>query len=449
MRRRRVKWNRVLLFVVAPLLVLTLLIVYGSRSCEHRGEPGFTPEMIDTVTPIEPTYFYGIYIDSMYVEEGQITPGQYLSSLFASKGISPQVTDYIARNHKDVFDVGKIRAGNQYYFLMTNDTLETPLFWIYEMDRRNYAIFSLTDSLTAWHFQKDLDVQLARTSGVITSSLWNAVINNGGDANLAVHLSDVYAWSIDFFGIQEGDCFDVVYDRQFIDGEPVGMGEVIYSEFVHCGDTLRAIAYEQDDMLGFYNEKGENLRKAFLKAPLNYRRISSTFSNSRYHPVLKIYRPHHGVDYAAPAGTPVSSIGDGVVIKKAYQAGGAGYYLKIKHNATYTTSYMHLQSYAKGIAEGVRVKQGQVIGYVGSTGIATGPHLDFRVYKDGTAIDPLKMESPPADPIKKEDMEEFTRFVRYWMEAMRHPGVPEPYQAPEPPRLDSLSMDSLALNPQA
>lgn len=437
MRYRTKRRIRVLLFLAAPILLLTLLISYCSRSCSHRDEPGFTPEMIDTITPVEPTYFYGICVDSMYIEEGQIEKGQFLSTLFASKGISPRVTDHIARNHKDVFDVGKIRAGNRYYFLMTNDTLETPLFWIYEIDRRNYALFSLTDSLTAWNFQKDMEVRLARTSGVIRTSLWKAVIENGGDANLAVHLSDVYAWTIDFFGIQEGDAFDVVYDRQYIDGQPVGMGEVIYCDFVHCGDTLRAIAYEQNEQLGFYNEKGENLRKAFLKAPLNYRRISSTFSNSRYHPVLKIYRPHHGVDYAAPAGTPVSSIGDGVVVKKAYQANGAGYYLKIKHNSTYTTSYMHLQSYAKGIAEGVRVKQGQVIGYVGSTGASTGPHLDFRVFKDGTPIDPLKMESPPADPIKKEDMEKFTRVARYWMKAMKFPEVPEPYQEPIP-QPDSL-----------
>ena len=437
MRRRTKRRIRVLLLIAAPLLLLALLIAYCSRSCEHRDEPGFTPEMIDTVVPVEPTYFYGICIDSMYVEEGQVEKGQFLSTLFASKGISPRVTDHIARNHRDVFDVGKIRAGNRYYFLMTNDTLETPLFWIYEIDRRNYALFSLTDSLTAWRYQKDLEVQLARTSGVITSSLWNAVIANGGDANLAVHLSDVYAWSIDFFGIQEGDCFDVVYDRHFVDGEPVGMGEVIYCEFVHCKDTLRAVAYEQDGITGYYNEKGENLKKAFLKAPLNYRRISSTFSNSRYHPVLKIYRPHHGVDYAAPAGTPVVSIGDGTVIKKAYQAGGAGYYLKIRHNSTYTTSYMHLQGYAKGIAEGVRVKQGQVIGYVGSTGVSTGPHLDFRVFKNDTPIDPLKMESPPADPVKKEDMEQFTRVARYWMQAMRRPGTPEPYQEPVP-QSDSL-----------
>ena len=444
MRRNKVNWKRVLL-LAAPVAVLVLLITYCCRSRSHRGEQGFDESMIDTVTPVEPTYFYGICIDSMYVEEGQIQQGQFLSTLFASKGISPKVTDYVARNHKDVFDVSKIRTGNHYYFLLTNDTLETPLFWIYEIDRRNYALFSLTDSLTAWRFQKDLEVRLSRTSGVINSSLWNAVIANGGDANLAVHLSDVYAWTIDFFGIQEGDCFDVVYDRQFIDGQPVGMGEVICCNFVHRGDTIRAIAYEQDGILGFYNEKGENLRKAFLKAPLNYRRISSTFSNSRYHPVLKIYRPHHGVDYAAPAGTPVVSIGDGTVIKKAYQAGGAGYYLKIKHNATYTTSYMHLKSYAKGIAEGVRVKQGQVIGYVGSTGVSTGPHLDFRVFKNDTPIDPLKMESPPADPIKKADMEQFTKVARYWMKALQEPGVPEPYQEPEPQQ-DSLSMP---LNPPA
>lgn len=424
------------------LLVLSVavLVLFSIRLCHHRGEPGYPEEEADSIAVREPVFLYGICVDSMYVEEGQIQSGQYLSTLFASKGISPKVTDHIARNHQAVFDVRKLRAGNRYYFLMTNDTLETPLFWIYEIDRRNYALFSLTDSLTAWRYQKDMEVRLERTSGTITSSLWNAVIDNGGDANLAVRLSDVYAWTIDFFGLQTGDCFDVVYDRQFVDDEPVGMGDVIYCNFVHCGDTICAIAFEQDGQQGFYNEKGENLRKAFLKAPLNYRRISSTFSNNRYHPVLKYYRPHHGVDYAAPAGTPVSSIGDGVVIKKAYQANGAGYYLKIKHNATYTTSYMHLQGYAKGIAEGVRVKQGQVIGYVGSTGIATGPHLDFRVYKNDTPIDPLKLESPPADPVKKADMEQFLNQARYWMKVMRESGTPEPYPEPAPlPATDSLA----------
>lgn len=444
MSSRRINLKRVLLFLVAPVVLIVAVTIFCCRSCEHRGEPGYPSAETDTLTKVESSYFYGICIDSLYVEEGQVEPGQYLSTIFASQGISPAVTDHIARHHQDVFDVGKIRSGNRYYFLRTNDTLETPLFWIYQIDRRNYALFSLTDSLTAWRFQKEMEVRLARTSGTITSSLWNAVIQNGGDGSLAVHLSDVYAWTIDFFGIQEGDSFDVIYDRQYIDGEPVGMGEVIFCNFVHVGDTLRAMAFEQDGKLEFFNEKGENLRKAFLKAPLNYRRISSTFSNSRLHPVFKYYRPHHGVDYAAPAGTPVSSIGDGVVIKKAYQANGAGYYLKIKHNDTYTTSYMHLKGYAKGIAEGVRVKQGQVIGYVGSTGASTGPHLDFRVFKNGTPVDPLKLESPPANPISAENKERFNDEVNYWMKALREPGVPEMYQE-APSVVDSLAIDSLAV----
>lgn len=438
MNWKRIHWGRVALFLVLPLVIVVFLIVFLCRSCDHRGEHGYVENTGDTLANGEPAYFYGICIDSLFVDEGRVEPNQYLSSLFASRGISPVVTDHIARHHQDVFDVSKIRSGNRYYFLCTNDTLETPVFWIYEIDRRNLALFSLTDSLTAWRYQKEMEVRMARTSGVITSSLWNAVIQNGGDASLAVHLSDVYAWTIDFFGIQEGDAFDVVYDRQYIDDAPVGMGEIAYCNFIHAGDTIRAIAYEQDGLLGFYNEKGVNLRKAFLKAPLNYRRISSTFSNSRFHPVFKYYRPHHGVDYAAPAGTPVSSIGDGVVIKKAYQARGAGYYLKIRHNDTYTTSYMHLKGYAKGIAEGKRVKQGQVIGYVGSTGASTGPHLDFRVFKNGTPIDPLKLESPPANPIKKEDMEQFRKVADYWMNAMREPGIPEMYQ--ETPVVDSLGL---------
>ena len=434
MNLRKLNWKRVIFVLILPLLIIIFGIILLCRSCAHRGEPGYD-DTTNAEIVNEPQYLYGICIDSMYVEEGKIQPNQYLSVLFNSKGINPQVTDHIARNCRDVFDVGKIKAGNRYYFLNSNDTLEQPLFWVYEIDRRNYALFSLTDSLTAWRYQKDLEVRSFRTSGVITSSLWNAVLKNGGDNNLAVALSDVYAWTIDFFGIQEGDCFDVVYDREFVDDEPIGMGDIYYCNFVHYGDTIRAIAYEQDGKVEYFNEKGENLRKAFLKAPLNYRRISSTFSNSRMHPVFKYRRPHHGVDYAAPAGTPVVSIGDGVIIKKAYQANGAGYYLKIRHNDTYTTSYMHLKGYAKGIAEGVRVKQGQVIGYVGSTGASTGPHLDFRVFKNGTPVDPLKMDSPPAEPIKKSEREQFNKVAAYWMQAMREEGTPEPYHESEPDTL--------------
>ena len=437
MSHKKILWGRMFLFLVLPIILIVAVIIFCRRSCEHRGEEVYVEPEEEVVA--EPQYLYGICIDSMYVEEGTVESGQFLSTLLCSKGVDSQVVEHIAREERDVFDVSKMRAGNHYTFLMTNDTLQKPLFWIYEIDYRNTAVFSLTDSLTAWRIEKDIDVKIERTSGTVTSSLWNAVVQNGGDPALAVKLSDVYAWTIDFFGIQEGDAFDAVYERKYVEDKSIGLGEVYFCNFVHVGDTICAVSFEQNDKTEYFNDKGENLRKAFLKAPLSYSRISSTFSNSRLHPVYKYYRPHHGVDYAAPAGTPVYSIGDGVVITKAYQKGGAGNYLKIKHNDTYTTSYMHLKGYAKGISQGCHVKQGQLIGYVGSTGASTGPHLDFRVFKNGTPIDPLKMDSPPADPIQNSNKEQFDKVVKYWRNALQSDEPLEPYHE-EVPVVDSLQM---------
>ena len=177
------------------------------------------------------------------------------------------------------------------------------------------------------------------------------------------------------------------------------------------GQDFYAIYFEQEDGQSYFDDKGQSLRKSFLKSPLKFSaRISSRFSNSRMHPVLRIRRPHHGVDYAAPTGTPVYSIGDGVITTKAYQAGGGGNYLKIRHNSVYTTSYMHLSKFASGISSGTRVKQGQLIGYVGSTGLSSGPHLDFRVFMNGIPIDPLKMKSPPAEPVSSANFERFNKI---------------------------------------
>jgi len=226
---------------------------------------------------------------------------------------------------------------------------------------------------------------------------------------LALELSDIFAWTIDFFAIQKGDRFRVIYDEQFVDSTSIGIGEIYAVQFDHYSEPNYAFRFLQDDRYDYFDEKGTSLRKAFLKAPLKFSRISSRFSSGRMHPVLRIRRPHHGVDYAAPKGTPVMSIGDGTVVAKAYQKGGGGNYLKIKHNSVYTTTYMHLSGYAKGIASGSRVKQGQVIGYVGATGLATGPHLDFRVAKNGSLVDPLKVKAPPVEPVKEENMARYNQ----------------------------------------
>jgi murein DD-endopeptidase MepM/ murein hydrolase activator NlpD len=177
---------------------------------------------------------------------------------------------------------------------------------------------------------------------------------------------------------------------------------------VHANEDFYAFRFTQNDEESYFDDKGKSLKKAFLKAPLKFSRISSVFSFSRFHPVLKIYRPHFGVDYAAPTGTPVVSIGDGTVIAKAYQPAGGGNYLKIKHNSLYTTSYMHLSGFGPGISQGVRVRQGQVIGYVGATGLASGPHLDFRVFMGGSPVDPLKVKAPPTEPVSEKYMASYT-----------------------------------------
>lgn len=208
--------------------------------------------------------------------------------------------------------------------------------------------------------------------------------------------------------MQKEDEFRVLYEQEYVDGKSLSNFSITGAVFKHADSLYYAIPFMQDNQVLFYNEHGKSLEGAFLKAPLDFFRISSRFSNSRYHPVLKRYRPHHGVDYAAPVGTPVYAVGSGVVIAKAFQAGGGGNYVKIKHNSTYTTVYMHLSKFASGLKVGKSVAQKEVIGYVGSTGIATGPHLDFRVYENGKAINPLTIRSQPKQPVSDENMPRFT-----------------------------------------
>jgi len=202
----------------------------------------------------------------------------------------------------------------------------------------------------------------------------------------------------------------VIYEEDFIGDESVGIRRVHAAEFEHAGSTIYAIPYIQDSTMSFFDTTGASLRKAFLKAPLRYSRISSRFSGGRMHPILKIVRAHHGVDYAAPLGTPVLAIGDGRVTSTAYE-NGSGRIVRITHNSVYSTAYMHLSRFGPGISPGVYVKQGQVIGYVGSSGLSTGPHLDFRFYRNGSPIDPLKVEAPPVNPVAPEALVEFNRVA--------------------------------------
>ncbi|MFA8449187.1 MAG: peptidoglycan DD-metalloendopeptidase family protein [Bacteroidales bacterium] len=376
------------------------LAVMSCNQLDNNKESETSSIPVDSVAKPAPRIEWGMNIDSLKIQNGIVEKNQFLSELLQEYGVDYGVIDRMAKKSRDVFDVRKIRAGKPYAIISSvEDTLSKPLYFVYEPNKIDYVIYGLTDSLDIVCGEKPVQTRIMKSSGQIESSLWNAMVDNNTDPAMANELSEVFAWTIDFFGIQSGDFYKVIYEQKFVKDEPVGLGKIIAANFNHYGDNNFAFWFESDSTDGsYYDDKAGSLRRSFLKAPLKYKRISSRFSNSRLHPKLKIRRPHHGVDYAAPTGTPVHAVGDGTVIKAKY-SGGGGNMVKIKHNGTYSTAYLHLSKYGKGIRSGKRVKQGDVIGYVGSTGLSTGPHLDFRFYRNGVALNPLKVKSPPAKPV--------------------------------------------------
>ncbi|MCF8360318.1 MAG: M23 family metallopeptidase [Prolixibacteraceae bacterium] len=396
-------------YIAEILLVLFAAAVFASFTFFKKNNKS-TLQPSEKVQPeIVPNYAWGICIDSLIIDSLVVKRNQNLSDILMKRGISAYTIDRLVKNSKNIFDVRRIRSGNDYY-LLSPDTAGVPLYMVYEESLRDYCVFHLTDSLYTTRGQKNVDTTTCRLSGIIETSLWNSFSDRGVNPVLAIRLSDIYAWTIDFFGIQKGDRYKVIYDELYVEDRFAGFGKIHAAVFENMGVSVNAYYFASGGQSGYFDSEGNSLRKAFLKAPLNFSRISSRYSRSRMHPILKYRRPHLGVDYAAPKGTPVYSIGDGVVVKKAYQKRGGGYYLTIKHNSVYTSQYMHLNGYARGMAPGVRVTQGQLIGYVGKTGLATGPHLDFRIYKNGSPVDPLRVKAPPVEPVSEENMAAFVQL---------------------------------------
>ena len=343
---------------------------------------------------------FGFCPDSLSCVEGKVKNGQFFSNLLTSLGMSAQEGYNLTMACGDVFDVKNLRVGNSYKAYYDEKGVLRHI--VYDASRTSNIIFDCQSPYSVRKYEKPISVEQRYADVTISSSLWVDMRNAGVSPELIISLPDIYAWTVDFFGLQKGDRFRVLYEEKICDGEVVAVDTVRYATFTRGSEVLPSIMFDQKDGGNIYwNEKGESMRKAFLKAPLKFSRISSGFSYSRKHPVTRKVQPHTGIDYAAPKGTPVMTIGDGVVTSMKYEGAG-GNTIRIRHNSVYSTAYLHLSGYAKGLKVGQRVRQGQVIGYVGSTGRSTGPHLDFRVWKNGTPINPLKMDSPPAEPLKGE-----------------------------------------------
>ena len=376
-------------------------LMYLSR-CEPTNNKDV--EMSDTkelvIEEIE-TFVQG-YSEKLYsIDSGIVQPNQSLGQILPNYGVNYSTIVTLTDSFKDVFDVKKIYPNDKYYIVKSNDSLATPIDFLYEKSARELVVMHLNDSVSIDIVKKPITIELKEAGGVIKSSLWNSFMSNDLTPALVNRVANLYAWTIDFFGIQENDFYKIIYEAQYVDGQFIGVGKIKAILFNHMGKEFYAFDYDSPIEEGFhyYNENGESMKKALLSAPLEYVRISSKFSNSRLHPITKKYTPHHGVDYAAPTGTPVVSTGDGKVFFIG-KAGGAGKMIKIKHTfGDVITKYLHLSKYASGIKKGSFVKQGQKIAEVGNTGMSTGPHLDYRIYINGKAVDPLKMTVPSKDPI--------------------------------------------------
>lgn len=390
-------------------LLLPLLLALTTVSCSSRRSGAENSETAPK------NLVYGIDADNYRLETNEVTAGETMGRILNRYGVSAQTIDRLDRAAKDIFPLKNIRAGHRYTAFIHEDSLYTPHldYLAYETGLTDYVIFGFhdNDSLSIRRDTKPTLLRRTKRSAVITSSLWGAIMEQDLPYALAAEMEDIYQWTIDFFGIQKGDSFTVIYDERFIDDTVrAGIGRIWGAKFTQGGKEYYAIPFRQGGKIQYWEDDGASLRKQMLKAPLKYTRISSKFSYARKHPIYKIYRPHTGVDYAAPKGTPVHAVADGVVTFKGW-GGGGGKTLKIKHPGGLMTGYLHLSGYAKGIAQGSRVSQGQLIGYVGSTGASTGPHLDYRVWRNGTPIDPLKIPQSPAEPITKENRATF-EYVR-------------------------------------
>lgn len=397
------------------ILRLTLVLVVSAYfvSCQHASTES-SPASVSSLAglPAPPIKRlaeakYGLPIDQYQVEKKKIKRNQFLSDILSDHDVAYVKVDAMARKSKEVFDVRRMKAGNP-YVLLKNPSNQVDYF-IYEINKADYVVYDLRNEVEVTMGRKPTLVMEQEASGVIYSSLYQTIQENNLDVNLASLLEDVYAWSLDFFHTQKGDWFKVIYDEEYVEGESMGIKKIKSAVF-HTGEKdFFAFHFDENGQVGFYDEKGQSLRKAFLRAPLKYSRISSGFSYRRFHPILKRYKSHLGTDYAAPRGTPIRSVGDGIVTKASY-SGGNGRFVKVKHNSTYATQYLHMSRFAKGVKAGVAVKQGDVIGYVGSTGLATGPHLCFRFWKNGRQVNPKVIDAPPTDPITHDNESQYVEL---------------------------------------
>jgi murein DD-endopeptidase MepM/ murein hydrolase activator NlpD len=398
MQKRDIKKYTIDLGIAALVVFLLILFVYEISDLYSSEESVVVEEVA------APEMKFGLAVNDYVFVDGQIQKDQYLGNILYWEGISFASIDELARKSRDVFDVRKLRTGFN-YTLVREDSCSNLLSFIYEPSPFNYIVYDFSDTISVYEVEREYEIKVETSFGRVETSLWNSMIDNKLSISLIDKMEDALAWSVDFYHAQKGDEYKLIYERKYIDGKPVSVGQLL-SAYYQNDQSHYAIYWNSEHYAGYYDQFGNPTKKAFLKSPVKFSRISSRFNRNRFHPILKRRRPHFGTDYAAGYGTPIHAVANGTVTARSYTKGN-GYFVKIRHDNQYMTQYLHMQSFAKNVHKGTRVVQGQTIGYVGSTGLATGPHVCFRFTKNGRPIDHLRENFPPPEPLPQTELESY------------------------------------------
>jgi murein DD-endopeptidase MepM/ murein hydrolase activator NlpD len=420
--------KKILISVLCAAIFIALLFLLDSYTTLFT-KPADYAQVIDSTrseTEIKhPVVLYGMVINNLSVVEDHIKRNQGFFDLFEMVHVQPKIFQQLNSLSKKTFDFRKVGAHKKYTLIHENDSLKTARALVYEPNAIDYVIFHLKDSLQVEICQREVVTLEKSISGRIESSLSETIEALNISHELTNKFVDIFGWQVDFQRLQKGDQFKLIYEENLVEGKSIGIERVLAIYFEHFGKGEYAFPFDQGEGLDYFDEEGNSLRKALLKYPIEFTRISSRYNLNRFHPVAKVFRAHLGTDFAAPTGTPIRSVGDGNVEEARYTANN-GNYVKIRHNSTYTTGYLHMSRIAAGVVAGTRVKQGQTIGYVGSTGLATGPHLCYRFWRNGIQIDALRVELPPSQPVKKDQVERFTEVKETFSKRLQLIPFPQP-----------------------
>ncbi|MEX2602240.1 MAG: peptidoglycan DD-metalloendopeptidase family protein [Balneolaceae bacterium] len=407
-----------------------VLFISCDRSGPHDEEISFQPVSVTDLhesIPKPAADRFGFLIGRYETVDTNVRRNESLYIILRRHNVSPLEIDYIQRTASEHVNVSRLLPGQDYTLYKRNDKA-VGIVW--HLNALEYVVMRWengVDSVTVWRERRELEVRERVVSGTIDRSLYETLLEDGVSTLLGSKLARIFAWQVNFFAIQEGDHFTAVYDEYYVEDRFYGVGEVHAAKFHHRNTDFRAYYFEHGERDGYYDEEGNSLEKALLQAPFEYdQRVSSRFTHNRFHPILQVNRPHYGVDYAAPTGTPIISVGDGVVTEAQYR-GGNGNIVQVRHNSVYKTAYLHMSRFASGIRPGATVRQGQVIGYVGQTGLATGPHLCYRLYVNDSPVNSRTVELPASEGLDKQYLPEFNRERLLMDQKLERRSVQEPF----------------------